>query len=81
MRLGLEQANYDFVGIFDADLEYSAKDLKIMCDFVHKENFDLLVGSRFIGGKHRDNIYLRTFFANKFLSLFFLKCIEQKLPM
>ncbi len=78
LRLGLEQANYDFVGIFDADLEYSAKDLKIMCDFVHKENFDLLLGSRFIGSKHRDNIYLRTFFANKFLSLFFSKVYRTK---
>ena len=78
LRCGLEQASFEVIGIFDADLEYSAKDLQIMCDFLHKRKFDLLVGSRFIGDKQRDNIYLRTFFANKFLSWFFSKVYKKK---
>ena len=35
------------------------------------KNLDLILGSRFIGNKKRKNIYLRTYFANKFLSYFF----------
>ena len=35
------------------------------------KNIDVVLGSRFIGNKTRRNIYLRTFFANKFLSLLF----------
>lgn len=71
LRLGLEQATFDIVGIFDADLEYSARDLKVICNLMHKDNLDLMCGSRFIGDQHRDNIYLRTFIANKLFSLFF----------
>ena len=37
-----------------------------------KDNPDVLIlGSRFYGNKSRENIYIRTDFANRFLSLFF----------
>ena len=36
---------------------------------VYKDS--LILGSRFIGSKERKNIYKRTYYANKFMSLFF----------
>ena len=78
LRLGLEHVSFGVVAIFDADLEYSAEDLKIICDTMHNENYDFLSGSRFIGNKKRDNIYLRTFLANKLFSLFFSKIYKKK---
>ena len=31
----------------------------------------LILGSRFIGSKKRENVYLRTYFANRVMSIFF----------
>lgn len=59
----------DYVVIHDADLEYSPKDLIEMFKFVDGSN--LVLGSRFIGNKQRSNTYLRTYIANKTISLFF----------
>ncbi len=59
------------VVIHDADLEYFPKDIVEMFDLAKKNQDSLILGSRFIGNKRRKNIYLRTFFANKVVSLFF----------
>ncbi len=59
------------VVIHDADLEYFPKDIIEMFDLAKKNQDSLILGSRFIGNKRRKNIYLRTFFANKVMSLFF----------
>ena len=59
------------VVIHDADLEYFPKDIVEMFDLAKKNQDSLILGSRFIGNKRRKNIYLRTFFANKVMSLFF----------
>jgi len=71
VQLGLKHATGDIVGIYDADQEYSTSDLKNLVDCISTDDIDYLCGSRFIGNRERSNIYLRTYFANKFLSLLF----------
>ena len=57
--------------IHDADLEYFPDDIPQMFE-VAKQNIDsLILGTRFNGDKNRENIYMRTYFANRFMSLFF----------
>jgi dolichol-phosphate mannosyltransferase len=57
--------------IHDADLEYFPSDIVEMFELAKKNPKSLILGSRFIGFKQRKNIYKRTFFANKIMSLFF----------
>ena len=57
--------------IHDADLEYFPSDIVGMFDLAKDNPKSLILGSRFIGSKERKNIYKRTFFANKVMSLFF----------
>ena len=71
VQLGLQKTTGDFVGIYDADQEYSASDLKRLVDCIRNEDIDYVCGSRFIGNIERKNVYLRTFIANKFLSYLF----------
>ena len=71
IQLGLQNITGDLIGIYDADQEYSASDLKRLVDCVRNEDIDYACGSRFIGNIERNNIYLRTFIANKFLSYLF----------
>ncbi len=59
------------VVIHDADLEYFPEDIVEMFDVAQTNQNSLILGSRFIGSKKRENIYLRTFLANKVMSLFF----------
>jgi len=59
----------EYVVIHDADLEYSPIDLEEMLKHVNGSN--LVLGSRFIGLKSRDNLYKRTYIANKSMSKFF----------
>ena len=72
VRLALNSVNSEYVIVHDADLEYNPQDILPMLKLVEKnKNIDVVLGSRFIGVKTRRNIYLRTFFANKFLSFLF----------
>ncbi len=57
--------------IHDADLEYFPDDIVEMFESAKQNTKSLILGSRFIGGKKRENIYTRTYFANKFISFFF----------
>ena len=57
--------------VHDADLEYFPSDIVEMFDLAKKNPNSLILGSRFIGTKERKNIYKRTYFANKMMSLFF----------
>tara|TARA_B100000242_G_scaffold113425_1_gene79145 strand:- start:57 stop:749 length:693 start_codon:yes stop_codon:yes gene_type:complete len=59
------------VVIHDADLEYFPEDIIEMFDLAKQNQKSLILGSRFIGSKIRQNIYLRTFIANRVMSLFF----------
>ena len=57
--------------IHDADLEYFPEDIIDMFELAKKNENSLILGTRFKGSKVRKNIYKRTFYANKFMSLFF----------
>ena len=57
--------------IHDADLEYSPDDIVDMLEQALRNKNSLILGSRFIGNKKRKNVYLRTYLANKVMSLFF----------
>ena len=59
------------VVIHDADLEYFPEDIIDMYKNISENEDTLILGSRFIGNKERKNIYRRTLFANKAMSLFF----------
>ena len=71
LKLGINEASKKFIGVLDADLEYSPNDLKNLFQEIDINNLDIVCGSRFIGDFKRDNIYVRTYLANKFLSMFF----------
>jgi len=60
----------DYVIIHDADLEYSPLDIPKMIKNINTENYNLVLGSRFITD-NKKQIYLRTFLANKLLSKIF----------
>ncbi len=60
-----------FVVIHDADLEYFPEDIVEIFEKAKTNPQSLIIGSRFIGNKERINIYRRTYFANKVMSLFF----------
>lgn len=59
------------VVIHDADLEYFPEDLTKLIKLSKQYPNELILGSRFIGFEERKNIYLRTYMANKIMSLFF----------
>ena len=60
----------DYVIIHDADLEYSPLDIPMMIKKINRDNFNLVLGSRFIS-ENKKQLYLRTFLANKILSKIF----------
>ena len=63
--------NTSHVVIHDADLEYFPDDILEMFEAAKQNKTSLILGTRFYGKKKRDNIYIRTYVANKFMSLFF----------
>jgi len=71
IKLGFEKSRSTYIGIFDADLEYSTKDLETIFEILEDQELDVVCGSRFIGNIKRNNLYRRTFIANKFLSFLF----------
>jgi len=79
VRLGIDKANGDLVAIYDADLEYSASDLSNLIGYIRKKDLDFVCGSRFIGNEIRKNIYFRTLYANKLLSLLFSYVYKNKI--
>ena len=79
LRLGIAKASGYLIGIFDADLEYSASDLEKLIEAMNDSNLDFACGSRFIGNASRSNIYFRTFWANKLMSLLFTYVHKNKI--
>ena len=79
LNLGINEATKKYIGVLDADLEYSPKDLKRLFFEINSTENDVVCGSRFIGDFKRENIYLRTYFANRFLSKFFSITHRKKL--
>ena len=71
LEFGRNLIKTSHVVIHDADLEYFPEDIIEMFDLAKQNQKSLILGSRFIGSKKRENIYLRTFIANRVMSLFF----------
>ena len=69
IEIAQEYIDTDYVAIHDADLEYYPEDFYNMYEKIDKNN--LFLGSRFIGNDKRDNLYIRTYLANKLLSKLF----------
>lgn len=49
IRLGLEQAQFDYVLIQDADLEYDPDDIPALLEPINKGKNNIVYGSRFLG--------------------------------
>ncbi len=79
VKTGMKESLGDVIGIFDADLEYSSEDLNDLIVSIRQDNLNFICGSRFIGNKPRNNIYLRTSFANKLMSLLFSYVYKSKI--
>tara|TARA_B100001287_G_scaffold225456_1_gene195002 strand:- start:66 stop:755 length:690 start_codon:yes stop_codon:yes gene_type:complete len=63
--------NTSHVVIHDADLEYFPEDIVQMYEKALTNQNSLILGSRFRGSKKRENVYLRTYVANRIMSIFF----------
>ena len=71
LEFGRNLIKTSHVVIHDADLEYFPEDIIEMFDVAQANQNSLILGSRFIGNRKRENIYLRTYLANKVMSSFF----------
>ena len=57
--------------VHDADLEYFPEDIISMFELVKEYPESLVIGSRTLEGKERDNKYKITFYANKYFTFLF----------
>jgi len=71
IRVGLEHVKTSHLIIHDADLEYFPSDIPEMFDAAKKNPSCLVIGSRTIGKKNRNNRYKITYYGNKILTYFF----------
>ena len=71
LNLAKDLVKTTHVVIHDADLEYFPEDIVQMNKQSVENPNSLILGSRFRGIKDRNNIYKRTYTANKAMSLFF----------
>mgnify|MGYP001236672286 FL=1 len=71
IRVGLEYVRTSHLIIHDADLEYFPSDIPEMFDAAKKNPSCLVIGSRTIGKKNRNNRYKITYYGNKILTYFF----------
>ena len=71
LSIAKESLKTTHVVVHDADLEYFPEDIVEMYNLVPSNENSLILGSRFLGKKVRKNLYKRTLFANKIMSVFF----------
>lgn len=67
---GLKQSKSEYVIIQDADLEYDPNDIISFIDQIKNHNFDLIMGSRFIGNQ-RTVLHFWHMIGNKFITFLF----------
>jgi glycosyltransferase involved in cell wall biosynthesis len=68
VKEGFRATTGDLVIVQDADMEYDPTNIGLMIDEVLKGRADVVMGSRFIGGKPRRVIYLANAFGNRIMS-------------
>lgn len=71
LNIAREYINTSHVVIHDADLEYNPEDMSLMISKSLLSPNSLILGSRFKGNENRVNLYKRTYYANKIMSLMF----------
>jgi len=67
---GIKNCNLEYILIQDADLEYDPNDIKVFLDENKKFNYDLIMGSRFIGPR-RSVLHFWHMLGNKFITFIF----------
>ena len=68
---GFGASTGDYVIVQDADLEYDPADFELLLDPVLRDRGDLVLGSRFIGGRPRRVVYLSNAVGNRMMSALF----------
>lgn len=67
---GIKKSSKDYVLIQDADLEYDPKDILVFLEENKKFNYDLIMGSRFIGTR-RTVLHFWHMIGNRFITFIF----------
>jgi glycosyltransferase involved in cell wall biosynthesis len=67
---GLKESEYDYILVQDADLEYDPTDIIHFIDKQNEHNFDIILGSRFIGTQ-RTVLNFWHMVGNKFITFLF----------
>lgn len=74
--LGVKNAKYNYVLVLDCDLQHNVASANNMYKKIIKDNFDIVIGSRFLKEKYSGNLgYVRSLFSVAFIFLinFFLE--------
>jgi glycosyltransferase involved in cell wall biosynthesis len=69
LRSGFAAATGDFILVQDADLEYSPEDYPLLLEPLMSGKADMVIGSRFMGGRPHRVLFFWHMVGNKFLTL------------